>query len=876
MSNEMMEASSDWIRRRLGKLRLAALRLLWYVATGTALASLLSLCYPLIRSAGKDLIDAYLDLPTPPHAIWRVLAMLGSLLLIALLARLPSRIWRSLRLGLISLDWIWMPAVALSWLAYEKHYAQLAWGSLAVAALVTFAAILASLNSENTVDPSGSRFIEPDLPVPEGGEDLLGRRELIESVVSTILLEPPTIIAVTGKYGDGKTSFLNLAIGELNKSEELEVPIIVRFSPWLAGNSNALVLSLLNSIVAGINSKLLVPGLSADAARYARTLLSVVPWTERLKDLVGEPSQEQRIDALVNRVARVRRRVLVVLDDLDRMGARELETVLKILRGSEKLSNVTFLCAFDKVEVGKILRTGRRHQNTAIFIEKFFPLEFRLPEIDSAQLRSFFSQGIVRVLECNALPHTDLLKSLEEIWEGGAELHFRNLRRIKLVLNKINRSFGPIADEVNIEDFVRLEMIRDISPSLYDQIYLRREWFWNREFAFEASFKGPNPLDKEKAKQERGMVYKEVEASVPKEKQYALQLLENMFPHFAVYRQKSPAGVVDPVDAEKNRRIFHPRCFRQYFLSKIPSELFPQKEFGKFFSSVRQAHEDAAAEAFTKTFQSIVNEDFKRWHFMHLIENRFEEFELQAARGLCRGMARKSALWPTDAFELMIAIRSTRDTLGKIEDSAERQEFLREIGRESTSDLYTLMLVRQLEGSLEVDRSVLAEGEPFKAVGFSSPESDTNAKLMCDLQEIKGYIKDLLREHYLKLDAPSVFDQFGSFDSHSIGVNRIEPNLFLFNWQLLGADAQADEREYLRNLFARRPQDVDAFLKLMFRVDFIDDYTTLKPLIDYKELSELVTQNESIIDRDKVEQFRARYNTELGRADDEKEHGLTR
>jgi hypothetical protein len=48
----------------------------------------------------------------------------------------------------------------------------------------------------------------------------------------------------------------------------------------------------------------------------------------------------------------------------------------------------------------------------------------------------------------------------------------------------------------------------------------------------------------------------------------------------------------------------------------------------------------------------------------------------------------------------------------------------------------------------------------------------------------------------------------------------------------------------------------------MFRVDFIDDYTVLKALIDYKELSELITLNESILDEEKVRQFRERYSAE--------------
>ena len=49
----------------------------------------------------------------------------------------------------------------------------------------------------------------------------------------------------------------------------------------------------------------------------------------------------------------------------------------------------------------------------------------------------------------------------------------------------------------------------------------------------------------------------------------------------------------------------------------------------------------------------------------------------------------------------------------------------------------------------------------------------------------------------------------------------------------------------------------------MFRVRFIDDYTALKPLIDYKELSEMITRNESILIPEKVKNFRERYNAEV-------------
>ena len=406
-------------RRNLNN-RSSVVRFCLSVVAGTAVAFVISLLFlPFVR-----IVAPYVRSPLPPHIFAQALVLVLSLVLIAIFQKLPGKVWRSLKLGLVPLSsWVWLLSVAAFWIAYGNHRIRVAWGSVALAALVTVTSYLVSRRSPSNADPRRSGLLELDLPVQENGEDLLGRREIIESLVSTILLESPAIIAVTGKYGDGKTSFLNLAIGELKKSEEINVPVIVRFSPWLAADSNALVLSLLNSIVGEIQRSFVVPGLRADATRYARTLLSIVPGTERLKGLFAEPSQEVRIDALVNRIARVRRRVLVVLDDLDRMEAQELETVLKLLRGSDKFSNITFLCGFDKTQVALILLTTRPGQDTATFIEKFFPVEIRLPEIESAQLQDFFFRGVARLLEHGGLPTGDLAKDVDKIWENGAGLY---------------------------------------------------------------------------------------------------------------------------------------------------------------------------------------------------------------------------------------------------------------------------------------------------------------------------------------------------------------------------------------------------------------------------------------------------------------------
>ena len=134
---------SNCIRRRLLGPAQTAPRLLRAVFLGTALAFLISLFRPLFKPAA-ELARPYL-LPLPPHTVAQATAAALSLLAIALLLRLPLKVWRSVELGLIPVtSWVWAASVAAFWLAYELHQAVLAWTALVFAGLVSIAADLTS------------------------------------------------------------------------------------------------------------------------------------------------------------------------------------------------------------------------------------------------------------------------------------------------------------------------------------------------------------------------------------------------------------------------------------------------------------------------------------------------------------------------------------------------------------------------------------------------------------------------------------------------------------------------------------------------------------------------------------------------------------
>jgi hypothetical protein len=172
------------------------------VVLGTVLGWLVSLFSPLLGRPEK-LLQSYLKSHLPPQSIAEGLVALVSFLLLGFILALPSKWWRSLRLGLFTFPfWYWALSVAIFWILLDAHHTR-----AAAVALTSAGILIVIINSigrySSKSERSVSRLLEPDSPVPENGEDLLGRQGAIEDLVFKILFERPMVIAVTGSYGEG-------------------------------------------------------------------------------------------------------------------------------------------------------------------------------------------------------------------------------------------------------------------------------------------------------------------------------------------------------------------------------------------------------------------------------------------------------------------------------------------------------------------------------------------------------------------------------------------------------------------------------------------------------------------------------------------------
>jgi hypothetical protein len=100
------------------------LRGLATVIVGTATAFILLFLFPLIRP-DEDILQAYTKQSLPTHAI--AMSLVVGIALLAMLAYGVPKLWRSLRLGLLSLSFLlWATCVAIFWVLIDTHHPKLA------------------------------------------------------------------------------------------------------------------------------------------------------------------------------------------------------------------------------------------------------------------------------------------------------------------------------------------------------------------------------------------------------------------------------------------------------------------------------------------------------------------------------------------------------------------------------------------------------------------------------------------------------------------------------------------------------------------------------------------------------------------------------
>lgn len=215
---------------------------------------------------------------------------------------------------------------------------------------------------------------------------------LVDQLLSTMKKHEQSIaVGITGEWGSGKTTFLNLLKNNLDKRAE-----IVEFNPWMCQTPEQVTRDFFASLRHQLSQK--HSSLSKPISHYAKYLekirISILGsiWFES-SPLIKAPSLLTLKNELSTKFRALDRPVAILIDDLDRLESKEVFEVLRLIRNTGDINNTIYITTFDKEYVTSVLKEiGCNAPST--YLEKIFPIELHLPKPEGYQIWEVFKDEL--------------------------------------------------------------------------------------------------------------------------------------------------------------------------------------------------------------------------------------------------------------------------------------------------------------------------------------------------------------------------------------------------------------------------------------------------------------------------------------------------
>ncbi|UUO08410.1 P-loop NTPase fold protein [Blastopirellula sp. J2-11] len=463
--------------------------------------------------------------------------------------------------------------------------------------------------------------LSADRPINDLSEDKLNRGRFVIDLASAIKAwdgRDGLVIAIYGKWGEGKTSVKNVLLSLLQKASD--GPTVVEFNPWSWSGEERLQRAFFEEIATSLGhcfdgelgtqlsrkwrtyaDRLTLGSSVLDHLRFA-TEVSGVPWapmllsgmssamraSSKLSDegaKVMEGREDNTVESLKRELSeellKADRPVLIVLDDVDRLTSEEIRILFRLVKVNADFPNIIYLMLFDRKIVEQALGNVSGCDGCE-YMEKIVQAGFDLPQIQWQEIDQCLIDGLNAVLSNEGMG-----QSLDETrWEAiyGRYLFafFKSLRDVRRFLSTFTFEIGLFYKDksldVNFVDLVAIETIRVFEPKIYAQIAKSKSLLLGDRLT--ASFRVPKSELDAKEKFEELLVL-----ASPGNREVLKKLLESIFPRLA-WAVKGESHVGDyEAQWEKELRICHPKMFDRYFMQSIAKGDISQGDLNRIIST---------------------------------------------------------------------------------------------------------------------------------------------------------------------------------------------------------------------------------------------------------------------------------------------------
>jgi hypothetical protein len=293
------------------------------------------------------------------------------------------------------------------------------------------------------------------------------------------------VFGIDAPWGIGKSTFINYCIKTWEEKKYADKIAVYKFSPLRYEDQDKLLEKFIDGLIVTIQKSSFIPEIRPLVSKYSRLIKSKGSFSFFGLE-IELPSGSHTIDDvfldLETALKDSNKKIIVVVDDLDRLTFSAIKDVLYAIKKSFTLSNVSYVLCYDTENIGVFDEKNNDVEKIREFLEKFINVKITL-FVDSEMLEKFISDSskvVLGVDEWLYQSNTQLaLKGLREILQSPEYYNYvpfiGDLRKIKRYINILKlfelENIDHGNSDLNAQDLTHLLLIYINYPNIFRKIY---------------------------------------------------------------------------------------------------------------------------------------------------------------------------------------------------------------------------------------------------------------------------------------------------------------------------------------------------------------------------------------------------------------------
>ena len=368
----------------------------------------------------------------------------------------------------------------------------LSWQGLKVILLLPFFVILAQvvrlIQTKLFLKEDPDSLFISDKEGQNKKDDGLGFLDQAEQFAESVFNQGSSeslVFGIDAPWGTGKSTFVNLCKESWEEKHKSEM-IVYSFDPLRYENQDNLLEKFINGLIGEIKNHVFAPEIESLLSKYEKYLknskASFSFFGLSFDIPLGGDSLDDIFGRLETVLSKLDKKIIVVVDDLDRLNFNSIKEVLFVIKKSFTLPNISYVLCYDTENISALEKKTFDTEKIIEFLEKFVNVKTSI-FLDNKKLVEYFTENKNESLSRNRLADPDLvskavdgLKDILKAEDSHNYLPFiGDARKIKRLINTVLLLEVEKTDFDNTDfdkqDLILLLLIYINYPNIFRKIY---------------------------------------------------------------------------------------------------------------------------------------------------------------------------------------------------------------------------------------------------------------------------------------------------------------------------------------------------------------------------------------------------------------------